>query len=52
MTKQTYKAEITYFSGEKKSFDTLTAREARRVYNATVRDMAINGVKRVSYGVV
>ena len=49
--KQTHYAEIVYVSGESKRYTNLSERQAKRIHNAYVRDMAISGVKRVSYGV-
>jgi len=49
--KQAHYAEIVYVSGESMKYKNLTERQAKRIHDAHVRDMAIRGVKRVSYGV-
>ena len=49
--KQTHYAEIVYVSGKSMKYENLTERQAKRIHDAHVRDMAIRSVKRVSYGV-
>jgi hypothetical protein len=49
--KQTRSVEIVYVSGESMKYENLTERQAKRIRDAHVRDMAIRGIKRVSYGV-
>jgi hypothetical protein len=47
--KQTHYAEIVYVSGKSMKYENLTERQAKRIHDAHVRDMAIRSVKRVSY---
>ena len=45
-----HRAEIVYFSGEKKVFEPISERQAKRLYDEAVRNMALAKIKRVSYG--
>lgn len=50
--KQTHQAEVVYVSGDKHMFSPLTERQAKHIYDDAIRNMAINGVKRVSFGII
>jgi hypothetical protein len=49
---KTHRTEIVYFSGEKKVFEPLTERQAKWIYDTALRDMAIERIKRISYGLI
>jgi glucuronate isomerase len=45
-------AKIEYHGGQKAVFSPLSEREAKRIYNKAVRNMAVENVKRTSYGLI